>query len=394
MLRENTINNKICVLPFSHIFVSPQGKYKPCCRFDFKDDLPSFKNIQEAFNSEIWKSLRKQMLSGKKVEACKRCHAEEASGKLSLRQQYNRHPELGESKVSYDNPKMIWLEMPFSNRCNLACSICSSRFSTRWIQDEMTLYGKKFSTVDVFDFPIESLSPLINELVHIKFTGGEPLLDRKNKQVLKLISQTGNCKNIFLNYCTNLTIFPDDETISIWKNLKGIEITLSLDSVLPDEIYYLRYPSNGEAVLENTKKFFALFNEIPQLRLILRSTVSAYNIYSMPETLSYWSQLKKEYAQFEHSIFESPAHLDYPREIDVSVLSLTQKNTVSKKFYSSQDQLPKKLRHFLSYLENYMYSKNDSQITKRFIEFTEKHDQLRNLSAKSIFPHLAYADLV
>lgn len=386
-----TENKSLCVLPFSHIFVSPQGEFKPCCRFQGSQWSKVEGTIVEAFNGKEWGKLRSQMLKGENVAGCIRCYQEEEANKKSLRQRYNTHQELGLHKVSLNEPELIWLEIPFSNQCNLACRMCDSRYSTKWIFDELKLYDKTYAKKQLYKFDVDSLKEISDNLVHVKVTGGEPFFDKKHLKFLELIGSSKNSENIFLNYSTNLTIFPNEKVLKYWEKFKKIELALSLDSIHPEETYYMRYPSNGDNVIQNVEKFFKLAKENKNIDLILRSTVGALNIYSMPETLLWWERKKRELNLPENRIVENPTHLTFPDYLSATALSKEQKKRVRKKFESAKLYLSSESLRHLDYLRAYMDSVTNYDLHTKMIEKLNELDVLRQESAKKTFPHYNFS---
>ena len=69
-------NNKICILPWMHIYGHLTGDYALCCH-TFSSQVPNEKKFfgkglspLEAFNSDYIKKVRLGMLNGKTPDAC------------------------------------------------------------------------------------------------------------------------------------------------------------------------------------------------------------------------------------------------------------------------------------------------------------------------------------
>ena len=78
LLKEDTA---FCILPWIHMHAWPDGRAMPCCIADSDQPFGDLKTntIEEVWNSEKYKELRKAMLQGKQLDACKRCYELEAS---------------------------------------------------------------------------------------------------------------------------------------------------------------------------------------------------------------------------------------------------------------------------------------------------------------------------
>ena len=94
------MNDKFCVLPFSHLNVTARGHILPCCNFDWKQDLVidnlHSTDLKSIFESKKWYKLRKSLKTENPSSSCHKCISKEVTGAKSLRQAYNdidRHSE-------------------------------------------------------------------------------------------------------------------------------------------------------------------------------------------------------------------------------------------------------------------------------------------------------------
>ena len=94
------MTDTFCILPFMHLATSASGNLRVCCNstpgknFILKKDGNPYKiykdDIQEAWNSNTYKTIRRQLLNGQRPEMCVRCFREEDSGISSARQAWNQ----------------------------------------------------------------------------------------------------------------------------------------------------------------------------------------------------------------------------------------------------------------------------------------------------------------
>ncbi len=387
----NPPSDTLCALAWNHSFVSPQGEFKPCCRFHGKMSSKDA-NLDEFFNGDQMNSIRENMLQNKALSGCTRCYQEESSGKLSLRQRYNKHPSLGLSQVDFSTPKITWLEIPFSNICNIACRMCDSRYSTRWIKDELSLLGAPIGQQRVVSFDMSVLKKMAPTLKHVKVTGGEPFVDPQHTQFLQILLASGNPKQTYLNYSTNLTVYPSGEVLSMWKELERVELALSLDAILPQDINYIRYPSHGETVLENVKKFLSLAAESDNIHLILRTTVSVLNVFQFPEILAWWykQKLEKIPTHLLSRVSENPTHLSFPSYLSPQILSSSLKEELKqtyKTFLEQNSQFPGEVH--LQYILNHALEADLNDQALVFAQKTKALDSIRNQNFLNTFPRLS-----
>lgn len=377
-----------CSMAWDHQFIDPTGRVKPCCRFAEKF-RPTENNLKEKTLSEVFygdwmNDVRAKMLAGKEVTGCIRCYQEEAAGKRSLRERYHDNKDLPvDELVDIDNPKIRWIELAISNDCNLACRMCDSRYAWKWFKEEQELYGKTYNTVEKSKSDIANIYPFINDLVHIKFTGGEPLMT-KDQWVLvdKLIAER-DCSEIFLNYSTNCTIMPKDNWVEKWSKFKQVEFALSFDSANKEESEYIRWPAKYETTEAVTKRFLEL-KKSHRFNVLLRSTISILNIWNMPESMEWW------WAHDEGLRVMNPTHLTYPETLCVTVLPKHVKDRVTEKFNqyiaSSNND---KINNSLVYIRNFMNSKDDSHLLPDLKKYLEGTDKYRGQNFYESYPQFA-----
>jgi hypothetical protein len=379
----NTPSSTMCSVLWNHLFLSPQGYLKPCCRFQYSKGYSEPTEVDRAFTSAVWEKIREEMKSGARSEGCRRCYEEEDAGKKSLRMRYNAHPTLGLKTVDVEKPAITWLEIALSNRCNVACRMCDSRYSTRWLKDEVALGMTNKASHKLFELDLNAVRAIAKELRHVKITGGEPLYDKAHPEFLKIMTEEADPSRVFLNYSTNLTLFPSEEVLELWSRFERVELALSLDSIVPSEMNYMRYPTDGERALEHTEKYIALLKRMPNLHLILRPTINIFNIHSIPDTYAWWLERKTE------RMSENATHLTFPEHLRATLMSPEQKRAVSLKYASFRERGNPALNGVLDYLEQFYLSADESERYPEFLAKTEALDRVRGHSFREFFPHLS-----
>lgn len=376
--------NTWCSMAWMHQFIDPQGRVKPCCRFHMPADIEeknnlNHKSLEEIFQGDFMNQIRSDMLKGNRTPGCVRCYQEEDSGKRSLRQRYNEMGGLHPDDLIEDlnNPTIRWMELAIGNDCNLACRMCDSRYAWKWFDDEQEMYGKTWSKDKRTKSDITSIDPFLNKIVHIKFTGGEPLIIPDHFKLLDKLSQQDSVGEMYLNYSTNLTIEPKQDTIDKWKKFKYIEFALSFDGI-GDTWELVRYPSKWQDAERVTQKFFSLTHEF-DCRIGLRSTVSINNILNMPESFEWWIENWNSYAstQFDFNQWINPTHLTFPKQLSTTVLPIKYKDRVAEKL-TRMNLFEGKMKESINAQINYMYSKDDSHLLKDLKYYNEFLDNKRN----------------
>lgn len=377
-----------CSMAWDHQFIDPTGRVKPCCRFAEKF-RPNENNLKEKTLSEVFyggwmNDVRDKMMKGEQVEGCIRCYQEEDAGKRSLRERYHDNKTLPIDKlVDLDNPKIGWIELAISNDCNLACRMCDSRYAWKWFKEEKEIFGKTWNTVEKSKSDVSNIYPFINDLVHIKFTGGEPLMTKDQWVVVDKLLAERDCSEIFLNYSTNCTIMPKDSWVKKWDKFKTVEFALSFDSANKEESEYIRWPAKYETTEAVTKRFLEL-KQTNGYNVLLRSTISILNVWHMPQSMEWW---------FENDIGNSivnPTHLTYPEILCVTVLPKHIKQRITTKFEDYQKTSTNiKIVNALEYIKNLMNSKDDSHLLPELKTYLEGTDKYRDQDFYKSYPHFA-----
>ena len=88
---DGTSADTFCVNPFLEVNLTPAGSVRPCCAFVpfiAQDGRPMSvyeHSMEEIWNSEAMRSVRKDMIEGKPVKECLYCYNQEKIGARSLR---------------------------------------------------------------------------------------------------------------------------------------------------------------------------------------------------------------------------------------------------------------------------------------------------------------------
>lgn len=395
-------SNTICVLPWLHFSVKPDGNIKPCCRFftysseitanSFKKfNLSRFPNASEVLNSRQLSTMRANMLTGNTISGCEKCYLEERIHGKSMRTgvnaQYNLEEVIKKSKLSLE-----FLEVTFGNYCNLACRSCGSDLSTSWQQDDkiLSMHYERGNTSDkIINTEFIWKEDDFTDINHIKFTGGEPMLHPNFIKFLDLIIKGGNHSHTTLEIFTNCSWVPKEKILKRLQQFKKIKMFLSIDGVgtVND---YVRHNSKWQIVEKSIKDWLEFERRMPGLSLTLTPTVSIYNIFNIKELLDYWENVRNK-----HNLLITNTSgkvivnmVTYPEYLSITllpnfggVLSELNDYVINKENeYLIEPIL--KIIHFLK-------SNNSSKYSlKYFLNYTCDLDRLRNQSLEQSIPFL------
>lgn len=273
-------------------------------------------------NTKFKKEKRKEMLNGERPSECDFCwRIEDNTGDFSDRV----YKSLDHYSV-YDHDKIKeltgeedifprYVEISFSNVCNLKCAYCGPNFSSKWVE-EINQHGVyTFPDGDVFnndtdrqilgreDNPYTEafwkwFPEAVSHMHTFRITGGEPLL---SKHTMKVIDYLIANPQPNLEFAINSNANPPDE---LWKEftnkinyvtenkcVKNFTLFTSAEGLGPQQEYarfgmdWAQFEQNIDYFLSNTRSTRVAF-------------MSAFNIFSLPtfvEFLQYVLNLKKKY---------------------------------------------------------------------------------------------------
>lgn len=274
---QDDLPKAFCMLPWTQLATSVKGYVRLCCH------TPPLRNpdgsrvllgeaptIEDVWNCEPMKRVRRQMMTGELPDLCRRCIDQEKIGVQSKRIKFNKlRPEWagdfqdllkattedGQLKV---RPRSFDLRL--GNLCNLKCVMCRPEFSTKWEKDfeEMQNRGLEIPTsaLEHLSYPgkgsegsyrwyeqpeiLQYLEEHLTDIKQLYFAGGEPLLAPFHKSLIQLIVEKGLAQDVHLAYDTN-GLLVDEEWLKLWENFASVDIRVSIDGV-GEKYEYLRYP--------------------------------------------------------------------------------------------------------------------------------------------------------
>lgn len=304
-MTEKTV---FCTAPWHSITFDPDGSEDICCDIRGKPDRLT---IQQSF------------LSAQLPNNCDICWQNEKNKLSSSRIRFNQR--LLDQSIDYSQSitdiKEIHLDL--GNLCNSKCLTCSPTFSTQiykkwkdigWIDNPPRYLTKINSKIhqdeylsDDFFSKYQTLLSNSDNLVRIRFVGGEPLINPRLHQYIDAIPDN-LIDQISILICTNATIY-DPELIKKLKKFKQVEFTLSIDAYgeLNDKI---RVGSKWSEVEENFKKYLNLTDD--KFKVIVNCTLSLYNILDLDRFLQWIGEYKSAFLNINpvyDPIFLSPFNL-------------------------------------------------------------------------------------
>lgn len=389
-MKNNKNSCTFCMHPFTGLATREDGAIKVCCRSlpiaNIKD-----MSLEEAWNSDKMKEVRRQVLNDERPDVCAPCFHLEDQGVQSLRQRHitdsspesriNLYPDaLDKLLDDYSMPfEMPTIEIKINNLCNLKCRMCNPLDSTQWkdwnaIVDHYKKEGNylvdaveslgltKAPYVGIFedkDHFWDNIEKLLPHFRRVEFAGGEPLMDPVHYKILDLLSKNG--KNIEIKYATNGTTLgiKGGRTVhDYWPKFKSVAVNVSIDG-LHDTYEYIRGNGKFSEVEYNIKEM----KKIPTVsRIVGAFTVQANNILQIDRVIDYFLR--------EMKIVFYSHRVNYPRALSAQVLPKALKDQVIAKL----EAMKPKIKDYDIVKENPVLEKITQQQIQDNINFLQATD--------------------
>jgi len=302
-----TESKNFCMAPWIHMHVWPNGRAFPCCLADTKLDYGNTNTttIADLWNSDLAKSLRRNMIEDKPSSACKRCYELESDANAyTLRKNMNYKFSHHFNKVdetredgSHDDVNFTYMDLRFSNLCNLSCRSCGPTFSTSWYDDFIKAFGEvnpndaEQKYIQLKNNPnfLQELWPLLSTVEEVYWAGGEPLVTAEHWDIMNYWIETGRAKDITINYTTNFTNlnYKKQSILDLWKHFKKVSVAASLDASY-DRAEYIRKGTIWQNIVNNRK---TMIEQVPDIYFEITPTVSMMNVLHIPDFHREWLEL-------------------------------------------------------------------------------------------------------
>jgi len=312
----NEVGRGFCLAKWNQVTILLQTGQTHSCHHPIPHKIP-LKELREnptaLHNTEFKKLQRKAMLEGDRPKECDYCWNVEDSNPDSFSDRYLKSGEgwafpdfdkIRDSNWMEDvNPPYV--EISFSNKCNMHCMYCDVKSSSRW-QSEIKSKGAyptsgKFNNVDwlknqnMMPIPYGESNPYIDafmkwwpelyrDLHTFRITGGEPLLHEETFKILDYIiehheenprlelSINSNCsvpEEVFDRFIEKVKIITDNDMVWNFSLFTSIEADNK-------QAEYIRDGLDANIFWKHVDKFL-IECEKPNITIM-----STYNILSIP----------------------------------------------------------------------------------------------------------------
>jgi len=375
---------KYCALLWSHLSNEPGGTVRTCCigkerikQNDGTDFNLGEHSMTKILTSDFMRELRNQIRLGEEVGNCETCWIDERNGKESKRQQYNEYYKqwYGHDAINWQEEptRIIDVQLIFDNTCNLKCRSCNANYSSKWREeavDRNIPFWETTAKIDMNDMERSSFWKTMDEWTHdvmrLEIMGGEPFYMKEFKKFVDYLIDTGRSKKIALTLSTNGTIADKEFLDKMAKNFKDIAFSVSIDGI-GDQFTYLRHPGNWDTVKENLDYYYELHNSEFPVFVQITHTVSAINIFYLPEFHEYF---KEHYPNFK--IWNNAVH--FPKWISAAVLPKSAKRKISDKLlrYGWLPRYKNETNAWVTFMNSSLYENGNSVVENLRYKFSEE----------------------
>jgi hypothetical protein len=288
----------LCMAPWNHTYLSPQTERRMCCAS--REPAQNFKQyidtttgtgkyipitLEEHWNGEHMKSVRRRMLAGETLPECEVCNDKLLNTNV-YRSYFNslfghKYSQVIENtdETGYTTMKPVSWDYRFSNLCNFKCRMCGDMLSSsweseqrqhqmidwsnpknNWMQPEIKKQIELFQSTQIEKEFAQAVEE--HRVEEVYWVGGEPLMYKEHWKYMQRIIELGDGGNVYARYNTNLSRvnYRDCDLFNdILPRLRDWQICASLDGTGPIG-EYIRTGLNYEEWLENFKRGISVSN--------------------------------------------------------------------------------------------------------------------------------------
>lgn len=403
-------SESFCIIPWIHMNTWPNGNVFQCCITDYRNNIGNLKDntMQEIWNNDSMRQLRKDFISGDRPSSCKKCYEQEDNGIISYRNAVNKNfgDEIVDLISATDDDghnnefKLKYWDFRFSNLCNMKCRMCGGHLSSLWNNDELELYGRASEpeiVVNTKDHSKEDLYKLIddqiNNVVEIYFAGGEPLIMDEHYYILERLIELKRF-DVRLRYNTNLLKikYKNWDNIELWSHFKSVQVIGSIDAT-GARGEYVRKGTVWETIDKNIK----LLASNDNIMFGISPTINIFNVYHITDLVDYLISAGVKLTEIHlNNVLTNPEwyHVAILTEdLKQQCIQRIQQHLAS---FSPGDQeiMVNKYNSIISYIKH-DYGDKTERFRKKFLDVTDRLDTFRKESLTDACPELGefYNDL-
>ena len=304
--------SNFCPAPFEHVIIYGD-EVMTCCKTKVPIGNLKDNTLKEIYEGPIIEQVRQQFLNNEKPTQCKNCWEEENVTDLpaNVRVSVSKMSANTWTDDSIKKPRIKFLDVVWSNKCNFACMGCtpllSSTINKLFKEQYNKLYGKPgedyFVDYQDWETNVDHIKSYIeeygNDLHYIHFQGGEPFLNDSLFDILDLMIEKEMFQTRIL-FHTNGSVSKTHKGKDLIKEYlakwgEQARVNFSLDGI-GTRGEYIRYGYRQKTWERN---FAKSYNNI---RTSIATRANVFNILHLEELASYCNNKNTKQTTFFGSI--------------------------------------------------------------------------------------------
>jgi len=337
--------------------------------------------------------LRKALVAGEKHPACNDCWQSEASGgDKSYRKVFESDiwPERGTSAIKTMGPK--WVEIKFSNLCNIKCLTCHSICSSLWEEDvgfsdtALSWMNRDIDPKETRQQYFKWIKDNYNDIQSIQLFGGEPVIHEDFYPLLDLIlNAPKDATKKQISYSTN-GYWPAKFKTKHYEYLERlfnaghtVFVRFSIDGV-GEQGEYVRTNFNWDNFQINFKEYYNEWYGHPQItRMRCNVALSILNIQYL-DTICQWLDDNTPGVVPHYNFVSKPSKF-YMKEYGNKLKRV--KELVAKQDFR---QYKKYQSHILDMCDNYSSLEPNYDEIRKLKTFLDAYDVSKGTNYLKLFP--------
>ena len=404
----NKVSKGFCLAKWNQVSILLQTGQTHSCHHPVPHYIPleEIKENPSALHNTKFKKLqRKTMLEGGRPKECDYCWNVEDSNKESFSDRILKSgeswalPHFDKIKELKGNEDVFppYVEISFSNQCNMACAYCDVKSSSKWQQEigKLGSYptsGNYNNTEWMQNLPIPHKEPnpyvdafwkwwpdLFPNLHTFRITGGEPLLHNDTFKVLDYIIENPKI-NPKIELCVNSNLSVPD---GLWKEfLDKVKYITDIDLIYNfilftsieaegEQAEYIRDGLDSKLLWSRVDEFLAKC-EKPEVTIM--AAFNALSVSSYHRVIDKVYRMKRIYDSTkryrDYSIILDTSYIRHPEFLDFRILT------------SDWLEKIKELSDFMENLGMHKYKEVDGEYEVGWFDF--EHEKIRRMTDMTI----------
>ena len=341
----------LCTAPWTHTYVSPQGERRLCCAsreeakftkqyLDSGGGSTNFNpvSLEEHWNSDYMKDIRKRMLAGEAIPQCVVCN-ENVLNLHTYRKYFtetlfpHKIQDILDSTDETGHTTMIPISYDYrlSNLCNFKCRMCGDQLSSSWESENKIhttptdAWLQPNTRRKISNFQVEVLEEELQAAVdqgvieEIYWVGGEPLMWERHWTIMQQLVDTGQSKDVVVRYNTNLsrTKYKNYDLYNMLDNFKNVNICASIDAI-GDIGEYVRTGLKWPEFLQNFYDGMFLLDKYGHDAIVFDVTLTTPGLFGLKDMFDKVTELDvKSYFKFTYAF--DPTKIIAPTALPKSI---------------------------------------------------------------------------